>query len=165
MIAISKLFQPEYKLEFFGEDEMKQKTFFALTSLLFTMIVLSACATATPTALLTPPVESIVGNWTGTMINTATGERLTQLDISIQSGCTIGKICGSYSIPQAPCGGNFIYTGTNGQAFRYTQQLTIGDIKFCGTDSLNEITLLKDGTLSQTWTDGVNKTHAILTRK
>jgi hypothetical protein len=146
---------------------MTKKGSIVLFSILIAAIFLSACAKQTPKAVPTPtsPVDTIVGDWTGTMYLPDGGDTLGQLDISIQAGCAVDKICGSYSIPQIPCGGTFVYKGINGEAFRFEQQLTKGDVTICGTGSFNEITLLKDGTLSQTWTDGVNKTKANLTRK
>jgi hypothetical protein len=129
------------------------------------IIILSACTPPAPKATPTPSVDALVGDWTGSMYLPEGGDPLGRLDISIQAGCGVGKVCGSYAIPQIPCGGSYTYQGKKGEAFVFEQQLTEGDLKTCGTGSTNEITPLADGTLSQTWTDGVNKTRAILKRK
>jgi hypothetical protein len=152
---------------------MSKKMFVVLVSIIVLVIALSACGSqatkAAPTTEVQPtptqPVDSLVGDWTGTMYPPEGSDPLGQLDISIQAGCKVDSICGSYSIPMLPCGGTLTYKGKTGDVFQFEQQLTLGEVAVCGTGSMNSITLLEDGTLSQTWTDGVNRTRTVINRK
>jgi hypothetical protein len=113
-------------------------------------------------------VDALAGDWIGAIKIPETDEIVGELNITILADCTIGNICGTYFIPiepQGQCSGNFVLTEINGETFTFEQQLTQGDLNFCGTGSYNKIKLLEDGTLSQTWSDGTRNTYSTLTRK
>jgi hypothetical protein len=116
-------------------------------------------------------IDAIAGDWTGALRIPDTGESVGFLDITILPGCSLGKICGTYFIPPNEilglglCSGNLVLTEISGETFTFEQQLTQGDLKFCGTGSYEKIKLLEDGTLSQTWSDGTANTYSTLTRK
>jgi hypothetical protein len=135
--------------------------------LLIAFVILSACnkPTSGVESKPTSPIDKISGDWTGKMFSTEGGDPVGQLDMTFNAACDLDKICGNYSIPKIPCNGNLIYKGLNQETIRFEQDLVKGDIAICGTGSINEVTLQIDGTLSQTWTDGTNKTVAILSRK
>jgi len=147
---------------------MAKKIGFILVCVLFAAMFLAACGGSTPTGeeeTSAPTVDSLAGDWTGTMISSDSGEALTELNISVQEGCEVDKTCGSYSIPELSCGGELVYKGVEGEAFSFEQHLVDGDLNTCGTGSMNTLTLNEDGTISQTWTDGTYNTHANLNRK
>lgn len=147
---------------------MTKKTLILLALMMVAAVMLAACSTPTalpPTQKPASPVDVIVGDWTGNMYLPDGGDSLGELNISIQAGCEVDKVCGSYAIPFIPCSGTFTYRGASGETFKFEQQLTQGDVKVCGTGSMNSLTPNQDGTLAQTWTDGTNRTKATLTRK
>ena len=140
------------------------KNFWLLAACL--SLFLYACAAASPeVSAPAAQVTDLAGEWAGTIINSETGEALVELQFVLYDTCEMDAVCGTYAIPGLPCEGNLVYNGAEDSTFTFTQYLTVGEIDTCGTESVNQLTLQKDGTLSQTWQDGNNQTHADLTRQ
>ncbi len=111
--------------------------------------------TPTPTATKKPAVQatsapaltnadSIAGNWTGTLDNTS-----VRIDLFIQTGCTVGNVCGIASAPL--CSVGITLAAINGNTFAFAEQLTAGDPTFCVTGGYEYLRLRPDGTLSYTF--------------
>jgi hypothetical protein len=66
-------------------------------------------------------VDSVVGNWTGT-IRSESEDFSTQVDLSIQIGCTIGSVCGTVSGPNLPCSGKIVLREVQGETFVFVEQ-------------------------------------------
>ncbi len=111
--------------------------------------------TPTPTATKKPAVpatsapaltnaDSIAGNWTGTLDNTS-----VRVDLFIQTGCTVGNVCGTASAPL--CSVSIALVAINGNTFAFVEQLTAGDPTFCVTGGYEYLRLRPDGSLSYTF--------------
>ena len=74
---------------------------------------------------LTINTDSIAGNWAGTS-NSENGDFSTQIDLSIQAGCTIGNVCGTYSAPQLPCSGSLFLTAIDGDTYEFVEHFSDG---------------------------------------
>ena len=98
----------------------------------------------------------IAGNWEGT-IKGDTSDFSAELEISIQPGCSIGKICGTEKIAQTSCLGNLILAEIIYKTFYFLEES-------CGHGSA-QITLFSNGTLSWTYQAGNAKSHATLSKK
>ncbi len=88
--------------------------------------------------------DSIAGNWTGTLDNTS-----VRIDLFIQTGCTVGNVCGTASAPL--CSVSIALAAINGDTFAFVEQLTAGDPNFCPTGGYEYLRLRPDGTLSYTF--------------
>mgnify|MGYP001356971428 CR=1 FL=1 len=148
---------------------MNTKTAIPIVTIVI-MITMLACSLPTLDVSDLPipkviSVKSLVGEWTGIIYLVDSGEQFGLINITFFSGCEMDKPCGTYTIPAIPCEGSFIYKGRTGNVFRFEQQLTKGEISYCGTGSTSEFKLLNNGNMTQDWTDGTTKTKTDLTRK
>ena len=100
-------------------------------------------STSAPAIVTTDP---IAGTWSGTISNTA-GTFSTSLKLSIQAGCTPGKVCGTFSAPQLPCTGDLFLQTINGETFLFLEQNASGATS-CKAGGFERLQLLSDGTLS-----------------
>jgi hypothetical protein len=111
--------------------------------------------TPTPTATKKPAVpptsapaltnaDSIAGNWTGNLDNTS-----VRIDLFIQTGCTVGNVCGTASAPL--CSVSIALVAINGNTFAFVEQFMSGDPNFCPNGGYEYLRLRPDGTLSYTY--------------
>ena len=98
----------------------------------------------------------IAGNWEGTIIGD-TSDFSAELKISIQAGCSIGNICGTFSVPQTSCSGNLKLVEISYKTFYFLEDS-------CEHGS-EQITLFSNGKLSWIYQDGSSKSHATLSKK
>ena len=90
--------------------------------------------------------DSIAGKWTGTLANEA-GTFSTHVDLSIQSGCQAGQVCGTVSAPQLPCSGNLFLQEITGETFLFVEQNMQG-AAVCSSGGYEYVQLQADGTLA-----------------
>jgi hypothetical protein len=99
-----------------------------------------------PSAPALTNADSIAGSW-----ELLSGYSLSHPDnigsnyiMNIAAGCTPGKVCGTFNVPQVPCAGNLILKAVLGKTFVLMEEVTSGT---CASD-YNRVRLLPDGTLS-----------------
>ncbi len=111
--------------------------------------------TPTPTATKKPAIQatsvpaltnadSIAGKWTGTLDNTS-----VRIDLFIQTGCTVGIVCGTASAPL--CSASITLAAVNDNTFVFAEQRMAGDPDICVTGGYEYLRLRPDGTLSYTF--------------
>lgn len=88
--------------------------------------------------------DSIAGNWTGNLDNAP-----VRIDLFIQTGCTVGNVCGTASAPL--CSVSIALVAINGDTFAFVEQLITGDPNFCPTGGYEYLRLRPDGSLSYTF--------------
>ena len=98
----------------------------------------------------------IAGNWEGTIIGD-TSDFSAELKISIKTGCSIGNICGTFSVPQTSCSGNLKLVEISYKTFYFLEDS-------CEHGS-EQITLFSNGKLSWVYQDESSKSHATLSKK
>lgn len=98
----------------------------------------------------------IAGTWTGT-ITGDTEDFSAGLEISVQASCTVGNVCGTFSVPEISCSGNLILVEITNKTFYFLEDS-------CGRGS-EQITLLSNGTLSWVFQGEGVRSHATLSRK
>jgi hypothetical protein len=107
----------------------------------------------TETSDITPQVvgntNAIAGTWSGTISNDA-GTFSTSIDISIQSDCEPGNVCGTFSVPQLPCSGELFLQEINGEKYVLIEQNVIGAAT-CASGGFETLQPLEDGTLSYSY--------------
>jgi hypothetical protein len=67
----------------------------------------------------------------------------------IQTGCTVGNVCGTASAPL--CSVSLTLVAINGNTFAFVEQLSTGDPGFCPNGGYEYLRLRPDGTLSYTY--------------
>jgi len=112
--------------------------------------------------------DDIAGAWTGTL-NSKDGELSMQIDLFIQPGCSVGNVCGTYSVPQLPCSGHLLLNAINGDTYEFIEKFGSG-ADFCDSGGHEYIRLLPSGSLSWTYEGGstsINQyvSSAVLNRK
>ena len=102
----------------------------------------------TPTAVpALTNADSIAGVWTGTVFPETNPNFSIQIDLSIQTGCIVGNVCGTVSTPQFPCSGNLALVAINGDTFVFVEQNMRG-ASVCASGGYEHLQLRSDGTLS-----------------
>ena len=101
-----------------------------------------AAAAPTPSPL---SAFALAGKWTGIISNPA-GNFSTQLLLSIQTACELGKPCGTFSTPQIPCSGNLVFLEVKGETFLFQEQNAAGPSS-CPSGGYERLRLQTDGTI------------------
>ena len=103
--------------------------------------------------MITPEVvgntDAIAGTWSGT-ISSNDGTFSTVLELSIQPGCEVGLVCGTFDTPQLPCSGELFLQEISGDTFIYIEQSVTG-AAFCVSGGYEYLQPLPDGTLLYTY--------------
>jgi hypothetical protein len=96
-----------------------------------------------------PPsnTDTIAGEWTGTAVGIDDPSFSTQIDLSIDEGCTVGKLCGTVSAPDFPCNGDIALESIIGNTYNFIEQNMQGSSS-CFSGAFEYIRLLPDDTLS-----------------
>jgi len=130
----------------------------ALSAILLIVLALYSPSSSSKKSFENPVRDTteIAGNWEGTLIGD-TSDFSSELTISIQTGCSTGNICGTFSIPKTSCSGNLKLEKISYMTFYFLEDS-------CGHGSA-QITLFSNGKLSWTYQDGSTKSHATLSRK
>lgn len=99
-----------------------------------------------PTRKAELPIDLIAGEWTGTITSDTSGFS-TPIILSIKTGCTMGNVCGTVSVPKIPCSGNLFFKEMQGDVLIFIEQNMQGssDCVSGGTESLQ---LEPEGSLS-----------------
>ncbi len=100
-------------------------------------------ATSAPIAATT---NSISGTWSGKISN-PTRTFSTPINLSIQSGCKPGNVCGTFAVPQIPCAGDLYLQEINDGVFLFLEQDASGSDD-CKSGGYEELQLQAYGTLS-----------------
>ncbi len=88
--------------------------------------------------------SALAGTWQGTAHN---GDLAFQITITIQSGCAVGNVCASFTIPDLGCSGDYRLEETAGSRYRFNgENLSAA----CTPGSEDWLELLPDGTLLYT---------------
>ena len=105
------------------------------------------------TSVITPEVvgntNGIAGTWSGTITNEA-GTFSTRLELSIQTNCKAGNICGTFTVPQLPCSGKLFLQEITAADFIFIEQNASGAAS-CTSGGYETLQLLEDGTLSYSY--------------
>jgi hypothetical protein len=103
----------------------------------------------TETSVITPEVVSntngIAGTWSGTISNEARTFS-TRLELSIQTNCKAGNICGTFTVPQLPCSGKLFLQEIDGKTYIFIEQNATG-AESCTSGGYEYLQLKPDGTL------------------
>jgi hypothetical protein len=101
------------------------------------------------TLITIPPTntDSFAGDWTGTTKGINDPSFSTQIDISVEKGCKVGKECGTVSAPKLSCSGDIALESITGNNFTFVEQNVQGGSS-CISGGYEYIRLLPDGTLS-----------------
>jgi hypothetical protein len=91
-------------------------------------------------------VDSIAGKWSGSISNSA-GTFSTLVELSIQSNCAPGRVCGTFAVPQLPCSGDLFLNEITAARFLFIEQNNSGTAS-CKSGGYENLELLEDGTLS-----------------
>ena len=106
------------------------------------------------TSVITPEVigntNEIAGTWSG-IIASKDGTFSTRIELSIQPGCAIGNVCGTFSAPQLPCSGDLFLQEISGDTFIFVEENTAG-ATYCVPGGYEYLQPLPDGTLSYQYT-------------
>jgi hypothetical protein len=96
-----------------------------------------------------PPsnTDTIAGEWTGKTVGIDDPSFSTQIDLSIDEGCTVGKLCGTVSAPDFPCNGDIALESIIGNTYTFIEQNMQGSSS-CFSGAFDYIRLLPDDTLS-----------------
>jgi len=109
----------------------------------FKMMAGEVTATVTPGAAAN--TNSIAGSWSGTIKNQA-GTFSTRLELSIQTNCEAGNICGTFSVPQLPCSGDLFLQEIDGKTYIFIEQNVTG-AESCTSGGYEFLRLQPDGRL------------------
>jgi hypothetical protein len=105
------------------------------------------------TATVTPGVvnntNAIAGTWSGTISNPA-ATFSTLVELSIQSDCEPGRVCGTFYAPQLPCSGDLFLNEIAAANFVFIEQNATGAAS-CTSGGYQYLQLLEDGTLSYSY--------------
>jgi hypothetical protein len=105
--------------------------------------------TSVATAAVTPGAaantNSIAGSWSGTITNQA-GTFSTRLELSIQTNCKAGNICGTFNVPQLPCSGKLFLQEIDGKTYIFIEQNVTGAAS-CSSGGYEYLQLQPDGRL------------------
>jgi hypothetical protein len=105
--------------------------------------------TSVATAAVTPGAaantNSIAGSWSGTITNQA-GTFSTRLELSIQTNCKAGNICGTFNVPQLPCSGDLFLQEIDGKTYIFIEQNVTG-AESCSSGGYEYLQLQPDGRL------------------
>lgn len=128
--------------------------------------------TAAPTATITPApatataappsTDPIAGDWVGTLTS-ADGSFSTRLELAIPAGCTAGKLCGTYVVPDVSCTGTLTLDTINAKTYTFVEQSATNSAS-CPSGGVETIQLLTDGTLSWHYRNGGSQSSAVLRR-
>ena len=110
----------------------------------FKMMPGAETATVTPGA--TNNTNAIAGKWNGTISNQA-GTFSTLVELSIQSNCAPGRVCGTYIAPRLFCSGDLFLNEITSAHFMFIEQNASGGAS-CISGGYEYLQLLEDGTLS-----------------
>jgi hypothetical protein len=91
--------------------------------------------------------DLIAGDWTGTTVGINDPSFSTQIDLSIDKGCTVGKSCGTISAPEIQCSGDIALESITGYTYTFIEQNMKGSSS-CISGGYEYIRLLPDNTLS-----------------
>jgi hypothetical protein len=106
----------------------------------------------------TQPINSIVGEWSGTWSAQVLGKDTSPIKITIQEPCNIGYACGILELPDMPCSFDLILESAKPTGFSFSRSVRTG---VC-SDSTEKDTLQapSDGTL--VWITSTGKASGIL---
>jgi hypothetical protein len=90
--------------------------------------------------------DSIAGNWSGTEVTIPSGSS-DSFELSINTGCTVDKVCGTVLLPAIPCSGDFKLVAITGKTFTFFNQNMKGGA-LCGDGGYTYLRMSPDGTLS-----------------
>ena len=94
-----------------------------------------------------PNADSIAGKWTGTLFDILEPGS-TPLKVEIQTGCTVGKVCGTFAIPELPCSGDLALVTINGKTFTFLEQNMSGGSSCVTSAGSQYIRMRPDGSLA-----------------
>ncbi len=89
--------------------------------------------------------DSLAGSWSGEIV-AEDGSLVSELQLEILEGCTVGSGCGTYSAVDIPCSGDLTLEATNGNTFIFAETLTDGSAD-CTEGGHEYIRLLTNGKL------------------
>jgi len=105
--------------------------------------------TRVETAAVTPEASAntntIAGSWSGTITNQA-GTFSTRLELSIQTACKAGSLCGTFNVPQLPCSGKLFLQEIDGKTYIFIEQNVTG-AESCTSGGYEYLQLQPDGRL------------------
>ncbi len=115
--------------------------------------------------LVSTTTDTIAGKWSGT-ITSSSGAFSTLVNLEIQPGCQVGRVCGIFSAPQLPCSGTLFLKEITGETFVFIEQDSTGSAS-CISGGYEYLQPLSDGTLSYRFLftpDSIDSTNGILYR-
>lgn len=103
-------------------------------------------------------IDPVVGNWRGAALN---NDFELQVSITIDEGCELGEVCGSFDIENASCSGTFTWTGMDGEMY----QFQAGDkTSGCG-EGIDYLVPQEDGTVRYISRGDYGETEGVLQRE
>jgi hypothetical protein len=107
---------------------------------------ISPTLTTAPTLASTDATNPIAGQWSGN-ISSQDGTFSTPVELSIQTGCKPGQVCGTFSAPQIPCSGDLALQTITGGTFLFVEQNVAGG-STCPSGGYEQLQIQMDGSLS-----------------
>ncbi len=139
-IAVAKTSTQVYAFVFFGDSLSMQASENLITGIYETVIL----GDNAPSVTALTNADSIAGEWTGKLVAPGT-EFTTPLELKIETGCTVGKVCGTVSAPEFTCTNHLLLLAITGQTFTFKEQDP--EPAACGTGTIDYGRLLPDGSL------------------
>jgi hypothetical protein len=102
------------------------------------------------TSIAASSTDLIAGKWTG-MLSSDTGGFSTPIALTIKSGCKLGTVCGTVSVPKVPCTGNLFFKEIQGDVLVFVEQNMKG-ASACSSGGFESLQLQANGTLSLKFT-------------
>ncbi len=117
----------------------------------------TAAATATSTPVTTDP---IAGAWVGTLTS-SDGAFSTRLELSIETGCLVGKVCGTYAVPAVPCSGSLTFNAVDQDTFVFVEQASSSSAA-CPSGGFEYLQARPDGSIAWRYLSGASQSTAVL---
>jgi inosine-uridine nucleoside N-ribohydrolase len=120
--------------------------------------VLYEVFTGTQDALEIPPIDPIIGTWSGTVVND--GFEMQML-VTIEEACQLNQICGHFDILNGSCSGLLTWVGMDGEMYQFeASEKTEG----CG-EGIDYLIPQPDGTLIYFSQGDYGETRGVLQRE